>query len=179
MRRLQRYRAYSLYELLMTLGLISLVLTIGAPSLSGITANSRLRVEVNALFHAIHLARKDSVVRRRAVTLCPSTDGLNCDPGMDWSEGWIRFVNTDRDSPAVRDADEAVLQHHEVGPGNLIVANRMAFTLRSTELRATNGTFIFCDRRGRTTPRALVVSYTGRPRVAYRDRSGAAYRCAH
>jgi len=168
---------YSLYELIITLGLVSLILTLGIPSFSTIVANNRLRTEVDALFHAIHLARKDSIMRHRAVTLCPSHDGLNCVAGNEWSGGWIRFVNTDRDSPPVRDADEVVLQHHKVGHNSRIFANRRGFTLRSTELRATNGTLVFCDRNESATPRALVVSYTGRPRVAYADRSGNPYQC--
>ena len=56
-----------------------------------------------------------------------------------------------------------------VEPGILIVANRRGFTLRSTELRATNGTLIICDARERAEARAIVVSYNGRPRVAWRD----------
>jgi len=172
-----RLGGYSLFELMMTLALISLILTLGIPSFSSIVANNGLRTEVNALFHAVHLARKDSIVRRRAVTICPSHDGLNCAAGNDWSGGWMRFVNNDRDSPPVRDIDEAVLQHHEVAKNSRIVANRRAFTLRTTALRATNGTLIFCDRQDRATPRALVISYTGRPRVAYADRRGSPYRC--
>lgn len=175
---MRRSGGYSLYELLMTTALMALILTIGVPSLGGIVARQRLRVEVDALFHAIHLARKDSVVRRRVVALCPSRDGQRCEPGYDWSMGWMRFVNTDRDEPPVRDVDEPVLQFHAVDETSRIVANRQGFTLRSTIRRATNGTFVVCDAAGRAEPRALVVSYTGRPRVARRDRRGRPWRCA-
>ena len=77
---------YSLYELIIT------------------------KVEVDAIFHAVHLARKESIVRRRAVTLCPSVDSENCTAGFDWSDGWIMFANLDRDAPAMRDAGEPLLQ---------------------------------------------------------------------
>ncbi|MGH8222090.1 MAG: GspH/FimT family protein [Woeseiaceae bacterium] len=170
---------YSLYELLMTLALAALILTLGLPPFGSILAGSRLRAETNALFENIYLARKESVVRRRAVTLCPSRDGRSCEPETDWSGGWIRFVNTDRDDPPVRDPGEAVLHHHRVDPAVRITANRRGFTLRSTDLRATNGTLIVCDRADRAAPRALVVSYTGRPRVAYTDTRGQPYACAH
>ena len=168
---------YSLYELLMTMTLVALVLTLGIPSFGSIVANHRLKVEVNALFHAVHLARKGSVVRRRAITLCPSYDGSVCEPDFDWSIGWMMFVNTDRDYPVVRDDDEAILSHHRVDQNARIMSNRKTFTLRSTELRATNGTLVFCDRRGRATARALVISYTGRPRVTRKDRRGKPYEC--
>ncbi len=100
-----RIRGFSLYELLMTLTLVALVLTLGIPSFGSIVANNRLRVEVDALFHAVHLARKASVVRRRVITICPSYDGFNCEPCLDWSMGWMMFVNTARDQPPARDDD--------------------------------------------------------------------------
>jgi len=178
MRKPRHIDGYSLYELMMTLGLVALILMVGVPSFGNIAANHRLRVDVDALFHAIHLARQDSVVRRRVVSLCPSVDGQSCEPGMDWSSGWMTFVNIDRDWPAVRDLNEPVLRWNKVDPGNQITANRRSFSLRSTDLRATNGTLVFCDRSGRAEPRALIVSYTGRPRVAYKDTRGRPYSCA-
>ena len=96
----------------------------------------------------------------------------------DWSVGWMTFVNIDRDWPAIRDTGQPVLRRFEVNPTSRILANRRSFSLRSTDLRATNGTLIFCDRAGRAKPRALVVSYTGRPRVAYEDSRGRPYECA-
>jgi type IV fimbrial biogenesis protein FimT len=169
---------FTLYELIMTLALVAVIVTLGLPSFGSIVASSRIRAETNALFEAVHLARKDSIVRRRAVSICPSLDGLNCDPHNEWSTGWIRFVNTDRDDPPVRDPEEPVLRYHRTEPGTVIVANRRGFTLRSTELRATNGTLIVCDGRARAEGRAIIVSYTGRPRVAWRDADGKPYDCA-
>jgi type IV fimbrial biogenesis protein FimT len=163
----------------MTLALVAVIVALGLPSFGSLLANSRLRAETNALFDSIYLARKESIVRRRAVTLCPSLDGLSCDPFNEWSAGWIRFVNTDRDEPPVRDDGEPILHYHAVEPGVVITANRRGFTLRSTELRATNGTLVVCDPAGRAESRAVVVSYTGRPRVTRQDSSGKAYSCAH
>lgn len=169
--------AYSLFELVMTLALVALVLTLGIPSFGNIVANHRLKVETDALFHAVHLARKSSIVRRRVVSICPSLDGLRCEPGFDWSAGWMMFVNSDRDEPAARDEDEAVLRFHPVDQNARIMSNRKSFSLRSTEQRATNGTIVLCDRTGRGTARALVISYTGRPRVSRTDARGLAYAC--
>jgi type IV fimbrial biogenesis protein FimT len=168
---------YSLYELIITVGIAALVLSLGVPSFGKMLANHRLKIEVDALFHAVHLARKESIVRRRAVTLCPSRDGQNCIAGFDWSGGWIMFVNLDRDTPAARDPGEPLLQRNSVSSHNNVTANRRSFSFRTTALRATNGTFIFCDKARRASPRALVVSYTGRPRVSRIDRSGDPYIC--
>lgn len=168
---------YSLYELIMTVAVVALVLSLGVPSFGRIVAEHRLRVGVDTLFHAIHLARKESIVRRRVVTLCPSADGQNCLSGFDWSEGFIMFVNRDRDSPAQRDADEPLIRQYPASSHNKVVANRRSFSFRTTALRATNGTFILCDKARRAKARALIVSYTGRPRVSLIDRFGKPRQC--
>jgi len=172
-----RAHGYSLYELLMTITLIGLVLTLGLPSISGTVARSRIRVEVDALFHAIHLARKESIMRRQVVSICPSSDGIDCEPGRNWSIGWLMFENDDRDSPPRVDSGEAVLQVHRVADTVKITANRRGFTLRATQRRATNGTIVVCDLAGRAPPKALVISYTGRPRVTLKKVNGDPYTC--
>lgn len=171
-------RGYSLYELLVTTLVAVAVLTAGIPSFSAMLARQGQRVEIDGLFHAVHVARKEAIMRKAAVSLCPSTDGRSCAPGPDWSQGWILFENRDRDWPPRVDDDEPVLHYHRVGPNVLIRANRHGFTLRSVFRRATNGTLVVCDRAGRIRPRALVVSYTGRPRVATETRGGEPYSCA-
>ena len=171
-------RGYTLYELLLTLTLVAVLVGLGLPSFSGMAARNRLHVEINALFHAIHLARKESIMRRRVVSICPSVDGLTCEPSRDWSTSWLMFENTDKDEPPRRDPGEPLLQAHIVSEHVQIMANRRGFTLRATQKRATNGTFVVCDRADRVTPRALVVSYTGRPRVTQKTRRGEPYSCA-
>jgi type IV fimbrial biogenesis protein FimT len=71
-----------------------------------------------------------------------------------------------------------VLRRHRVADNIVISANRRGFTLRSTFLRATNGTLVICDRANRIRPKALVVSYTGRPRVAVATPAEKPYTCA-
>ncbi|MGI9270298.1 MAG: GspH/FimT family pseudopilin [Woeseiaceae bacterium] len=174
----QQRKGFSLYELLVTLTLIAILVGLGMPSFAKITASARLRTEVNALFHAVHVARKESIMRRSVVSICPSIDGRTCTAALDWSDGWIMFNNIDRDEPPALDPNEPILQIHRTGSRVRITANRRGFTLRATQKRATNGTIVVCDKAGRVRPRALVVSYTGRPRVAIEDRRGNNYQCA-
>jgi type IV fimbrial biogenesis protein FimT len=171
-------RGFSLLELLLTIALVALILGLGVPSFSKISARARQGVALDALFHAVHLARKESIMRRRVVSLCPSFDGLRCAPGSDWSGGFLVFENSDRDEPPQVDGGEPVLHRHSPPEGIEIRANRRGFTLRSTVLRATNGTIVVCDRAGRIPARAVVISYTGRPRVALETPRGTPYSCA-
>ena len=169
---------FSLLELVMTIAVAALILTLGLPSFSALKARAAQRVELNALFHAVHLARKASIMRKQVVSLCPTADGATCRPGRDWSGGFLVFVNSDRDEPPELDDGEILLDRHLAGRYTQITANRRGFPLRATFLRATPGTLVVSDRAGRVAPRALVVSYTGRPRVADSRPRGEAYSCA-
>ena len=174
----REYLGFTLYELLLTVALIAILASISVPSFSATLARAHQASELNSLFHAIHLARKESIRRRQVMTVCASSDGQSCLDDRDWSSGWILFNNRDRDSPPQVDAGESVILSHTVDDSVRITANRRAFTLRATFRRATNGTLVACDRQGRVPPRALVISYTGRPRVAAEKPDGSRYSCA-
>ncbi len=107
-------RGFTLYELLLTTILIALISGLAIPSYSAGIARQRQRVEIDALFHAMHLARKESVMRRKVISLCPSLDGSSCAKSRDWSNGWLMFENNDRDSPPVIDPGEVLLKNHRV-----------------------------------------------------------------
>lgn len=168
---------FSLFELLMTLLLMAMIAAIAIPSFANTVANGRIRTEVSALFHAVHVARKESIMRRSVVSICPSTNGRSCSANIDWSSGWIMFNNQDRDEPPQLDPGEALLQVHRASADVRIQANRRGFTLRATDQRATNGTIRFCDQHARGTARALIISYTGRPRVALENSRHEQYTC--
>ncbi len=171
------HKGYSLLEMIVVVSIAAILLTLGVPAFDRLLANSRLRTEVNALFHAVHLARKESIMRRQPVTICPSSDGMSCNQENVWTSGWLIFANLDRDSPPSIDANEPVLSKHAISATIKINSNRQAYSLRSTQLRATNGTIKFCDPYDRAPSRALVISYTGRPRVSYKDSRKKSYDC--
>lgn len=173
-----RGRGFSLLELLLTIAIAALILGLGIPSFGKVAARARQAVAVDALFHAVHLARKESIMRRREVSLCPTVDGRRCAPGRDWSSGFLLFENRDRDEPPQVDDGEPVLHRHVPPASVQVVANRRGFTLRATVRRATNGTIVVCDRAARIPAKAVVISYTGRPRVALRTPRGEPYSCA-
>ncbi len=171
-------RGFSLFELMITVLIGAVVLGLGVPSFAEAVAKGRQRAELNALFHGFYLARRESIRRRARVSLCPSTDGVSCAPGPDWSAGWILFENHGDEAPPRRDTGEPLIRSHSPGSGLTIIANRNGFTSRGVRKRATNGTVVICDPAGRIPPRGLVVSYTGRPRIADRAPDGDPLQCA-
>jgi hypothetical protein len=87
------------------------------------------------------------------------------------------FVNTDRDELPQRDPGEAVLLVTESWRGGTITSNRPSYSFRPYRQGVVNGTIVFCDPRGSDHARAIIISHTGRPRVAQRDASNRALRC--
>ncbi|MGD8379512.1 MAG: GspH/FimT family pseudopilin [Gammaproteobacteria bacterium] len=168
-----RCRGFTLLELVYTLLIATILVTVALPAWGRLEQRTARATTLNALVGALRLARAESVHRDRAVAICPSADGSHCRARRKWAKGWIIFVNSDRDYPVRRDAGEPILRRH--GPITVpasMPANRGAFTFRPLGSRSTNGTIAWCPPHSSgVTPRWLVVSPTGRARLV-RQRSG-------
>lgn len=155
----------TLAELLLTLAVIGTLVTVAVSGFSTLMAESRMTSQVNDLVHTLHLARQKSRALGTTVTLCKSANGQQCTSESAWHDGWLLFANTDGDDPPRIDPGEQLLFAGGSVDGLQISANRSAINMRPFGRRATNGTMAFCDRRGLVSARAIVVSYTGKPRV--------------
>lgn len=167
----------TLLELLAAFAVLAVVLTLAVPSVHGLLLEARMAGSVNSLVHAIHLARQAAHQDLRDVVVCRSISGSSCAPTGDWSSGWLAFVNRDGDDPPVVDPGEPVLHATQRQDLTSIASNRLAYVLRPFPLRATNGTLVFCDERGARGARAIILSYTGRPRVSTRTAGGQPLSC--
>jgi type IV fimbrial biogenesis protein FimT len=175
---MERPRGFTLPELVLTLSIVAGMAGWAIPTFRDAARNAARTREVNQFVRAVHLARGEAIKRNGVVSLCPSTGAGDCGPaGTPWSRGWIVFVNLDRDSPAVRDAGEELLQaYHGWGTGR-ILANRATLSFRAFGQSGVTATFAFCDDRGSAAARAVIISQTGRPRVSDRSASGSALNC--
>jgi hypothetical protein len=77
----------------------------------------------------------------------------------------------------VRDAGEDLLRVYAAWPTGQVLANRPTLSFRAFGQMGITATFTFCDRRGGSSARAVIISQTGRPRVSGRDASGAPLSC--
>jgi type IV fimbrial biogenesis protein FimT len=161
-----RNAGLTVLELLFALLVLGVLLGVGAPAMQHLLLDARLTAQVNQLVHGIHMARHTAQKRGHHAVLCKSADGAGCAPDGAWHEGWIVFINRDRDNPPQVDPDEPVLLVAPPYRDGSITANRQAFVFRPFEVRDTNGSLLVCDRRGRTRGRMVIISYTGRPRTA-------------
>lgn len=170
-----RTGGFTLWELLCTLAVAAVLVGSGAPALRGFLLDTALTADVNALVLAVQVARNEAAKRGRPVIVCGTTDGVQC--GGTLRSGWMVFVNLDQDHPPRRSPGDALLLFHSPAIEGSIVSNRPFYEFRVGR-RSTNGTVVFCDARGAAAARAVIVSYTGRPRVDRRDGSRRPLSCA-
>ncbi|NEX17169.1 MAG: hypothetical protein C1943_11185 [Halochromatium sp.] len=104
----------TLIELVITLSIAAILMTIAVPSFQGLTRANRIAALTNELSSALQLARSEAITRGQTVTLCESDDILDatpsCNPasGDNWNLGWLVFVDNDNDG--VLDAGEELLR---------------------------------------------------------------------
>ena len=175
---MDRRRGYTLPELVFTMAIAVGLLGWGVPAFRDLQLNAARTREVNQFIQAVYLARSEAIKRNGVVSLCPSLDGKWCAPsGTPWQRGWVIFVNGDRDSPAIRDSGEELLRVYAPWDRGAVNANRATLSFRPFGQMGVTATVTFCDDRGSSAARAVIISQTGRPRVSSRNASGEALTC--
>jgi type IV fimbrial biogenesis protein FimT len=147
------------------LALLALLAVLAGPGLRGYLQDCRRTATVNALTHAVHAARRLAGVRGLPVELCPSTDGIDCSGALDWRGDLL--LRTGTDGAALR-----VIALSLDGAHQTVRGNRPLLRFAPLAPSATTATLTVCDDRGPRAATAVIVSRSGRPRVAGRDASG-------
>lgn len=150
---------FTLYELMITLLIVGIVLTVGIPNLTEFTSNSRISTAANDIHAAFQIARSEAARSKANVTICASNNSTDDDADCQgtWEEGFIVFLDLNGDISR-SGAGETVLRAHPAIPEGvtLNVANDAAyFSFASTGLGRGNvggatalSQVIVCDDRG-------------------------------
>jgi Tfp pilus assembly protein FimT len=67
---------FTVYELLITIFMIGIVLTIGIPGFSEFTQNGRITSTANELHSSFHLGRSEAARSKSNVTICASANSM-------------------------------------------------------------------------------------------------------
>jgi type IV fimbrial biogenesis protein FimT len=155
---------FTLPELLTTLSILALLVSVGVPGAQQYQGNQQLVATSNTLAATLAFARSESIKRRRPV-LVDNVDG-------DWATGWQVFV--DMNDNGQLDAGEPLLLQGEALPngvvakGNTPVRRYIRYTPQSNaELLGgaiQAGTLTLCHASGTQAVRRLVLSASGRLR---------------
>jgi prepilin-type N-terminal cleavage/methylation domain-containing protein len=72
---------FTILELMMTMAILVLIISMAMPSMTGFVQRNRLSAEVRGIVGAVALARSEAISRRLDVAVLPQTPG-------DWASGW-------------------------------------------------------------------------------------------
>ena len=101
---MNRENGFTLIELMVTLAIAAILLTVAIPSFNTTIKNNRLITDANRLVSSVGLARSEAVKHGRTATVCVSSDQATCTGETDWTLGWMVWVDVNRN--AVLDAGE-------------------------------------------------------------------------
>ena len=179
---------FTLYELLITVLIVGVVLTLGIPNMLQFNQNGRMTGAANDLHSAFHLARSESSRAKTNITICASANALAADAncGGTWDQGFIVFVDEDGDINRSGATETVLRAHGPIAEGvSLSVADAATyFSYSSTGMGRPNvggnpavSQVVMCDDRGnitaaggRSAARLLVATPLGRATV-FRDKA--------
>lgn len=127
---------FTLPELLITILIMAIVLSIAVPNLSPLISRQDLQAKASLLSSTLAYARNEAVARVGNVTLCGTDDEINCNGSNDLSNGWLVFFDKNADGAfSTNDGDELLKQRGSEG-------NEVTLTL------ASSATYISFSDRG-------------------------------
>jgi type IV fimbrial biogenesis protein FimT len=175
-RQMNRHRGMTIIELMMTMAVFAILLTVGVPSFITMTKNNRLATETNLLVSHINLARSEAVKRGVRVILCRSADPSANPPSCGgtantWTTGWLVFASGDANT-TYQAATDTLLKLGNP-PGGVVAIKANAASNVNLEYNADGTTneagatavFTVCDDRGEDYGRQVDIGPNGRPEL--------------
>jgi type IV fimbrial biogenesis protein FimT len=114
---------FTIYELLITMLMIGIILSIGVPSMSTFTKNSRMTGTANDLHASFQLARSEAARSKSNITICASANSMDAAAacGGAFADGWIIFIDLNGDLTR-GGGGENILRAHPAIPVGLTIA---------------------------------------------------------
>jgi type IV fimbrial biogenesis protein FimT len=117
---MKRAYGFTLIELMVTIVVAMVLLSIAVPSFRIMMANNRATTQANTLYSALNYARSEAIGRHAVVMVCPKStadlDSTTCGGSADWANGWQVFVD-DNGNGVYNSADDEILKNWEPLPG--------------------------------------------------------------
>lgn len=162
-----RCRGVTLYELLLAVAIAAVLAALAVPSFGSFRRAAGVSTATTELLGALHFARSAAVLNGLPVTLCLTADAATCLASeARAATGWLVFTQPEATVFSVAIGDQPVLRSFRLPPDVSVHASRAAVTFWPVTRASTTSTFDICDVTRTVRGRAVVVSQTGRPRVA-------------
>lgn len=156
---------FTLVELMVTVAVLAILITLAVPSFRDLLSNSRSATLTNELVFSLKLARSESIKRGLRTEVCPRTtaNAATCSASADdWSNGWVVRITEGcvDDCEVLYDSRQGVATH-DVRYNQA----RVPFDRSGRLLGSIGGTFTICDPAVKASARQVVLSGSGRTRL--------------
>lgn len=164
---------FTLIELIIAVALVAILIGVAAPSVRDFMSGVQLTGIANDLYTDLNLARSEAVKRDVRMTMCPSKNGLDCDDGGAWTDGWVVVVDANGDGKADSATDVLKRGYALTGQATLTLSGGTKASFGPTGVVVgAPPIFSLCDpsasevARKKGNGRTISVSTTGRPSIA-------------
>lgn len=162
---IRRFHGFTAIELLITIAIAAILVSLALPDLRVFIQNNRLKTEASELYAALNFARNEAKAHAITVTVCASNTQTSCPAGAAWKDGWIVWADRDRGG----DVDASEILRARAAPDNGIVVTGSAVNIQYFADGSTSGDFTFdvCDdtrtgEKGRTiTVKSIGQAHSG------------------
>ncbi|GGD66335.1 GspH/FimT family pseudopilin [Lacimicrobium alkaliphilum] len=159
-----RQRGVTLMELMITLAIISILITVVAPNVGELLTRNRITAQVNEISGVIQLGRNTAIDEQSITIVCPTTDFSSC------SNNWelAKMVFIDLDQSGTRSDDEEILAGTSISPSGLNISGpAVPIQFNGNGTASAAATVLICDEDNTDKfARALMVSLQGRVKLS-------------
>ena len=167
---------FSLIELIVTLSVASILMTLAVPSFSSFVKDNRLITQTNDFVTALNFARSEAIKRGDRITVCKSTDQVSCSGSGSWDQGWIVFDDVNGDGVVTNPATNVLRVHSSLsgsvslnGDAGASLDDYVSYVASGATqkivggITATqSGLLALCDDRGVSSGKGIQINPSGR-----------------
>jgi type IV fimbrial biogenesis protein FimT len=167
LRTRQPVAGVTLPELLVALCIVAIIATLSIPTFKELGRSLAVLGATHELMAALHTTRSAAITRGHPGVICLTDATARCISGTARrGQSFRAWINTRGESPARPDPTEPTILMGQLPPGVELRGSRASLTFWPVSRAGTTITIAVCDQQGLARPELVIVSQSGRPRLA-------------
>ncbi|GIU36204.1 type IV pilus biogenesis protein FimU [Shewanella hafniensis] len=146
----KKMSGFTLIELMVTITVAAILLTIGIPSLVSLYEGMRVNNNITKIHDIMVFARNQAISYGATVNVCPYASTTSCGTSTDWSKGIRVYIGTDKELRAIDGFHSSDKIEGSV--------NSLTFT---SDGLSSGGTLIYCPAGKAAESKGVIVNVGG------------------